>query len=696
MSNEGLGGFQSIPADDPEANGSVQEHTLCYQCKNLIRKSRNINQGATFMEYEQFSHYPSFQDLEKSAENGCHLCSLIWWNWEDVAKKPVEGASETARKVTVEIEKSRAPVMIDRINVNPFGLLGERHSDTPDFEYRYLRIERYQGRSSKMRDFRYHQADWVDSSKRWHAAQVAKSTASDDTFMLGKYWLQRCLTHHRECCKAQLFPNDQRPTRLLAVGQGDTIRLVLTSELRKKPKYLTLSHCWGGADIVKLKLNNLGSFQNRISLAVLPKTFQDAIIITRRLGYEYLWIDSLCIIQDSPEDWSKESKIMGFIYRQSVCTIAALAAQNSHHGCFTRRNPLYYRHCRILGTSEKGVYVMGSATPKMWVTGGYGEPCKLNRRGWVVQERLLSPRTLYFGPRSIGWECVQCEATENEPEETESSFAHHPSTLRPKQTFALLGQSLSKDTPVDSDEFVVFRNAWWDIVSTYTGCNLTYSSDKLVAMAGMISVIEARTGLTNIAGHWREFLLQDILWKAWMHAKRGGDARAPSWSWASMDFQVYGTYFDEIFHTVCNSETKLMYELDWVAKVEDVGTSLVISEFLRGGQVLTDFLILRGKARMIAAAKYQGLQQLFDDDRDGDHGQPILYVLIVRGAKRFNQDGRVYKGTRSFQDEGLMLVPQDGAQSQWRRIGAFFQNFEEGEAKRIFLKKTPERVLTIV
>src|SRR5207248_10211096 len=107
-SNEEPGGFQPIDADDPEANASVQEHVLCSQCSDLIGKSRNINRGITFGKYEQFSHYPSFQDLKNSAQNSCHLCSLIWWKWADVAQKPFEGASHPGRQVTVEIEKTRA------------------------------------------------------------------------------------------------------------------------------------------------------------------------------------------------------------------------------------------------------------------------------------------------------------------------------------------------------------------------------------------------------------------------------------------------------------------------------------------------------------------------------------------------------------------------------------------------------------
>jgi len=691
-SNEQPNGFLPVDADDPEVNVSVQEHVLCSQCSNLIKKSRNINQGVIFTKYEQFGHYSSFQEVKRSAHDGCHLCSLIWWEWKDVYQRQLETPSGSGRYVTVEFEKSRAPVMIDRMNVNPFGQLGERHATTPGFDYRFLTIERYQSVSSRPRDFGYREAKWLDSSKPWHGSQLALSTASDATFLLAKYWVQKCLKHHKECCKAQLLTT-QWPTRILEVGPKEGIRLVVTSDLIQKPEYLTLSHCWGGASISKLVSGNISLFQENIQLDSLPKTFRDAILITRRLGYDYLWIDSLCIIQDSTEDWSRESSIMGMIYQRSVCTIAALAAQNSHQGCFTKRNPLYYRHCRVLGDSAKGVYVLGTTTPKMWVTGGYGSPCKLNQRGWVVQERLLSPRTLHFGPKSIGWECIECEATETEPDE-EASLSMLADSLRPKTTFAFLGQSISKNTPVNSGEFVAFRNAWWTIVSTYTGCDLTFGHDKLVAIAGIIRVIESRTGLTSIAGHWKEFLLQDMLWKAVVSAKRAQDYRAPSWSWASIDKHVYGTYFDDIYTPVCNSETKMMYDLDWLAQVKDSGAIPLMSGSVWSGQVSGGFIKLQAKALMVEYGDYKGCQWLFDDEKD--KCQQALFILIVRGTKRFNQTGSRYRGRREYQDEGLILSPTNETKSEWRRIGLFFQTYQTPTENALFSAPTTERVVVIV
>jgi hypothetical protein len=89
-----------------------------------------------------------------------------------------------------------------------------------------------------------------------------------------------------------------------------------------------------------LKMTNLNQFIECIDIAELPKTFQDAIEISRRLDIRFLWIDSLCIIQDSKEDWLKESVIMGDIYQHAYCNIAATAAPDGRTGCFLERNPL--------------------------------------------------------------------------------------------------------------------------------------------------------------------------------------------------------------------------------------------------------------------------------------------------------------------------------------------------------------------
>src|SRR5204862_4886168 len=180
-------------------------------------------------------------------------------------------------------------------------------------------------------------------------------------------------------------------------------------------KYCTLTHCWGdGSDIPKLTVAQISEFQIPFNVASLPRTFQDAIHITKSLGISYLWIDSLCIIQDSADDWAREAARMGSIYENSACTIAAAAARNAHGGCFFARNPLNYVPCKIPYSKDPPVYSHSPARPSgQWHDIVMSSP--LMARAWVVQELLLSPRMLFCGDQGMFWMCSQGIADERMP-----------------------------------------------------------------------------------------------------------------------------------------------------------------------------------------------------------------------------------------------------------------------------------------
>ena len=107
----------------------------------------------------------------------------------------------------------------------------------------------------------------------------------------------------------------------------------------QKASYLTLSHCWGGLEQTTLTLDKGVTYQERIAISTLFTTVQDAIQVTRRLGVRYLWVDSLCKVQDSRPDWERKSALMDLFYSNSFCTIAAVPAEDDRSGCFTDRNP---------------------------------------------------------------------------------------------------------------------------------------------------------------------------------------------------------------------------------------------------------------------------------------------------------------------------------------------------------------------
>ena len=131
-------------------------------------------------------------------------------------------------------------------------------------------------------------------------------------------------------------------------------------------------------------------------MIILPQSFQDTIKIYCRLNQRYLWIDSLCVIQDDYDDWHREAPEMGNIYQNSICTIAALGVSNTFTGLFSQRE----QPCKLPGEID----LIARVSPKGL---GRGEYRPLHRRAWVLQEHLLSPRILQFGRRGILWECYE-------------------------------------------------------------------------------------------------------------------------------------------------------------------------------------------------------------------------------------------------------------------------------------------------
>ncbi|KAI4129266.1 MAG: hypothetical protein LQ338_002318 [Usnochroma carphineum] len=171
----------------------------------------------------------------------------------------------------------------------------------------------------------------------------AKNTGSKECLAQASLWLRRCVEDHTTCVRLQPKSlRDWKPTRLVYVGtrDEDSLRLCEGRAIPAKVKYITLSHRWG----VNLEWNSLthrklAAWTTAIPDCELMQTFKDAIKVTRSLGLQYIWIDSLCIIQDSKADWLYESSRMSNIYKYSYCNIAATAADSDESGCFCDRDP---------------------------------------------------------------------------------------------------------------------------------------------------------------------------------------------------------------------------------------------------------------------------------------------------------------------------------------------------------------------
>jgi hypothetical protein len=229
-----------------------------------------------------------------------------------------------------------------------------------------------------------------------------------------KSWLNTCSESHIKC--GMLYDTNFMPSRLIDVGRGgeNFVRLIgsTPSSVLPSSRYLTLSHCWGSSmpKSAKTTTANYERHLQKIRVRKLPRTFRDAITVTRRLGYRHIWIDSLCIIQDSPKDWSRESALMGKIYSHSSCMLAAAAASDCHGGLFPLRTELpIFRASEPKAASTDPSFVLVKQAYDGWDELFKASP--LNSRGWTLQERELSPRIIYFTKHSMLFECREARGS---------------------------------------------------------------------------------------------------------------------------------------------------------------------------------------------------------------------------------------------------------------------------------------------
>jgi hypothetical protein len=316
-------------------------------------------------------------------------------------------------------------------------------------------------------------------------------------------WFTKCITEHTKC-REEPTKSARLPTRLIDVGLptgSQQPRLVLTSELgsASNSSYVTLSHRWASTHVVKLKCSNIDSFRQCLPLNHLSATFLDAITVTRALGVRYLWIDSLCIIQDSPKDWQAESVEMGNIYRNGICNIAATGSAETGGGLFQERDPYWVTpsKVRIQYKRHEKVYLASHKDP--W--GKWISRSALNKRGWVLQERLLSPRTIHFASQ-LFWECRMHQACETHPNGMpEGDLMYTDESGYP------LPISL-KNWPEDFEG----TDFWIDVVRNYGRCSITKPEDRLIAIAGVAKSIQPFLNDEYLAGLWKKDLPHNLVW----------------------------------------------------------------------------------------------------------------------------------------------------------------------------------------
>ncbi|KAF5985469.1 hypothetical protein FBULB1_2898 [Fusarium bulbicola] len=374
-----------------------------------------------------------------------------------------------------------------------------------------------------------------------------------------KHWISKC---EREQAEAHLICSVSEPhflpSRLIRVRpQGSRCKLSLVSGKVLKGqgvRFAALSSCWGANMGVTLTTNNLESSMEEISWEMVPKTIQDAALTTERLGIDYLWVDSFCIIQDSPDDKTLEISQMTEVYTHATLTIMAKRANNAQEG---------FLHKRLLPSGTSSMMIRYRNVEKGTVTLSFESALsdefgtRLDTRGWVLQEYSLSRRLLTIGNWATEWSCRQeryspgnVDGWTRETKKETDPFKYNESGWREKtDTLPEVGHTLDAIAFFAAHPGRVLprpgqwpaNQTWNGLVESYTERYLSEPTDRIRAIAGLaknLSVMyESQHGSKYAAGLWCQDLPGALLWRNSDRQKlpRPTKWQGPSWSWVSIN-----------------------------------------------------------------------------------------------------------------------------------------------------------------
>lgn len=347
-----------------------------------------------------------------------------------------------------------------------------------------------------------------------------------------------------------------------------------------------------------------------IDWALLLPTFQDAVKIAQELHIQYLWIDSLCIIQDSQEDWGREAATMNNVYKHSFCTVAASSSEDSTKGCRVQC-PQESAQSFDLQFDTGTFRIFDRHFLAGWSYLYIANP--MFARAWCLQERQLSVRVLHYAETQLLWECRTCTATSETPWQDVNPL--------PSAHLRLLDV-----TPSGQEGSVMDKRRWFHIVEDYSQRLLTRENDKLPALSGLAQEFLGFRG-SYAAGLWTNDIPESLLWRTgsvggnFRPAKRPADYRAPTWPWVALDGRI--SFCSDAQNDKKDSSTPVDNHCTAVIKEVNIATS----EINPTGAVTDGFLRIRGCLRVAIA------ENTFLDDKESPDINFGWNILRARNNK---------------------------------------------------------------
>ncbi|KAK3657775.1 hypothetical protein LTR56_002154 [Elasticomyces elasticus] len=476
-------------------------------------------------------------------------------------------------------------------------------------------------------------------------------TGSDRNLDLCKTWLERCTESHVVCRKMRVA--DWRPTRLVH----------WSSVINGVPDSLILCEASRGINVRGLK-----------------RSVRDAILLANRLGCNYLWVDTLSIVQDDPVDLEREISQMDKVYSNAVCNIAASDASTKDEGCFFIRDADQIRTAFVsinAGSSSSARHLLRPTRDETQIA---LTTCLLESRAWVFQERLLAPRAVHCTATQLYWECREVEASETHP------------------LGAVGGRRLKAIFREDSDDRMetvnLEHNLWSMVVSEYTQRALTFPIDKLRALAGISAVWRRLYGDQYLSGLWRSMLPAHLMWSITSEETRRvprEQSIAPSWSWASIegsvDLGLSGVRNEQdylaTFDSVMENDTVLrlsgrVAQLRWAKGPED-------EYFGKPQFILVESTASDASVASLTAEDYTLAKSsvYFDDTKQVPE---LIHCLPI-----YRMDYGAL-GRRRERVLGLVLEAADRGEGRYHRLGTF--EAQDPEIRAILLRP-PQTVVEL-
>lgn len=653
--------FDHLKTDDEEPEGSVLAHA-------------------------------SLKDFQNAAKSGCWCCMFVWPRI--IGPEPLDSAKIPDDTQSPLIQIRCTTIFARRLDLINFGF--ERES-TIDVQ----RLEQQLPFLSSRKNCWYS----LRRGPKPYEACVHKVDCYPILISQLQRWLHADGTQFPNDREPNITSEDGRfyPTRLIQIAQDmSRVHLVDTSNFVGTERYAALSHRWSQGNPFKCTSKTIESLRQGVPVTFLTRTFREVVGTTRDMGFSLLWIDSLCIVQDDREDWKRELTTMADVYRNAEFTFAVNTSGRDADVSFLGT---VFQTLLRRTMAKDFPFTDSQLFPDDRIYLG-----SLGSRGWTLQERLLSRRVIHFLKDDVIFEGrINGEHTWLLPtamiptgERIRGLLASRDFLANPNLTMHVEFPEMkfSGEPWVSSEKTIL--NEWFEVVSDFRRRDLTYASDRLVAIDAIATAVAQKTGWTYFQGLWKEALPRCLLWYASNifygvpQIPVGRDAytgpegvKFPSWSWAAcnnrVDYEPSGLgHKKRILFTAVAAEDSLPGAIRIYGQLCKVASAEMRKEGLSRGRLHINVedqsyigkifpeLTASGTSQAQIPSKHHNNYLWHRDSNSFEATTQLWFLPACAGLNYFADEGRPSGEESSwnrFTAAGLILQEQPGATNVYTRVG---------------------------